>query len=260
MKNQTIKYLIWDLSGTLFKPSIYQLTDPNAITELSLLFFGWSGLKQTTPYITKALAILAELGKQEKATHTIRFHNANSLPQIIVDWLAGKIHSYDAEQLVIHNANQLFNSLTHDEAHIIKKMIKTFFDPHMVAHYMRPIEQSLLLLQICTIPKNHLYALSNWDYESFEILKKTQHAQEVFNFFKDSHIIISAHLGYVKPQPEVFEYLLKKHSLPPQQCLLIDDQQENVEEAQALGMHALHYKPDNILVMYQAFKDYNVID
>lgn len=45
-----------------------------------------------------------------------------------------------------------------------------------------------------------------------------------------------------KPYPDFFHAHLKKHNLQPHHIIFIDDKLTNVHAAQAVGMHAIHFK------------------
>jgi HAD superfamily hydrolase (TIGR01509 family) len=47
--------------------------------------------------------------------------------------------------------------------------------------------------------------------------------------------LISCEIGYEKPDPRAFQFLLEELDLPPNLCTFIDDKKENVEAARALG-------------------------
>ena len=52
-------------------------------------------------------------------------------------------------------------------------------------------------------------------------------------------VIISAHVGMRKPDPEIFRYTCRSLDLPPSACILIDDKERNTLAAEALGMKAV---------------------
>lgn len=49
-------------------------------------------------------------------------------------------------------------------------------------------------------------------------------------------ILISSEIGYVKPEPEAFQEMLKSLDVIPSESLLIDDSTLNVKAAKELGM------------------------
>ena len=82
-----------------------------------------------------------------------------------------------------------------------------------------------------------LYGLSNWSAETFPIARDKY---DFFNLLDD--IVISGEVGAVKPDPEIFEILLKRIGRPASQCLFIDDALANVEAARTLGFATVHFQ------------------
>jgi putative hydrolase of the HAD superfamily len=52
------------------------------------------------------------------------------------------------------------------------------------------------------------------------------------------HVTFSCDLGLYKPMPGIYEHSFRGLQLPPGETLFIDDKQENVDGAKAVGMHA----------------------
>jgi HAD superfamily hydrolase (TIGR01509 family) len=46
----------------------------------------------------------------------------------------------------------------------------------------------------------------------------------------------------LKPEREIFEFVLQRYGLAAQDTVLVDDNAPNVEAARALGMHAVWFK------------------
>lgn len=80
------------------------------------------------------------------------------------------------------------------------------------------------------------YALSNMEPDLFAIRR----ARFPFMEWFDGHVI-SGLEGMAKPDPRIFEVLLKRHRLEPQATVFTDDMPANVETARGLGIVALHY-------------------
>jgi len=55
------------------------------------------------------------------------------------------------------------------------------------------------------------------------------------------HVTFSYELGKVKPQPEIYMDTIRGLDLSPAQALFLDDRADNVEGAQAAGLHAQLY-------------------
>lgn len=56
------------------------------------------------------------------------------------------------------------------------------------------------------------------------------------------HLVISAEVGVMKPDPMIYQIALEKTNSQPQEAVFIDDAPENVAAARALGIYALHFK------------------
>jgi putative hydrolase of the HAD superfamily len=53
--------------------------------------------------------------------------------------------------------------------------------------------------------------------------------------------VYSSRIGSIKPEPEIYTYLLSTFGLEPEQTVFIDDIQENVEGAREVGMKAIRF-------------------
>lgn len=81
-----------------------------------------------------------------------------------------------------------------------------------------------------------LYALSNWSTETFPV------AQAQFPFLQWFRgIVLSGEERVIKPDPRIYQILLERYDLVPQQTIFIDDAAKNVEAARARGMTAIHF-------------------
>jgi 2-haloacid dehalogenase len=81
-----------------------------------------------------------------------------------------------------------------------------------------------------------IYGLSNWSAETFP------HAREKYNFFDlFDDMVISGAVGFVKPEPEIFQILLDKIGRPAKECLFIDDSLPNIQQANAMGFKTIHF-------------------
>src|SRR5256885_1372479 len=87
-----------------------------------------------------------------------------------------------------------------------------------------------------------VYALSNWSAEPFA----PQRRRFPFLSWFDG-IVVSGHEGVIKPDPRIFELLLSRYSLKPEQAVFIDDNPANAAAASALGIHGIAYRsPDQL--------------
>ncbi|HET8735240.1 MAG TPA: HAD family phosphatase [Pricia sp.] len=51
---------------------------------------------------------------------------------------------------------------------------------------------------------------------------------------------LSHEINYRKPDPEIFEFVLKENGLKAEETFFVDDTQENIEAAEALGIRCWH--------------------
>lgn len=54
---------------------------------------------------------------------------------------------------------------------------------------------------------------------------------------------LSHEINLRKPNSDIFDYVLKRHQLKPEECLFIDDTTENTEAAAKLGIHVWNLEP-----------------
>ena len=81
-----------------------------------------------------------------------------------------------------------------------------------------------------------LYALTNWSAETFP------HARSRFGFLDWFRaIVVSGEVGLIKPDADIYELLLAAHDLTAAETVFIDDKEENVETARALGFHGIRF-------------------
>ena len=56
------------------------------------------------------------------------------------------------------------------------------------------------------------------------------------------HIVISAEVGIAKPDPRIYHLALDGMGVAADEAVFIDDFEENIDGAGAVGMHAIHFK------------------
>ena len=86
-------------------------------------------------------------------------------------------------------------------------------------------------------PRYQTVLLSNaWD-NLRKILVTTWKIADAFD-----EIFISAEMGIMKPNPKIYEMVLEKLDVPPEETVFIDDFIQNIEAARKLGMHGIHFQ------------------
>jgi len=100
-----------------------------------------------------------------------------------------------------------------------------------------PIAGTVALLEELRRQQNYkLLALTNWSDETFPI------AWERYSFlryFED--ILVSGREGLKKPDPAIYQLLLDRNDLTPQEALFIDDNARNIAAAEKIGLKTIHF-------------------
>lgn len=96
-----------------------------------------------------------------------------------------------------------------------------------------PDPAMLTLIETLHGAGHRLYALSNMGHASIDWLEL--HA--FWRFFSGK--VVSARVRMMKPEPDIYRYLLVSFDLKADECLFIDDSPANVAAAQALGIGGL---------------------
>lgn len=76
-----------------------------------------------------------------------------------------------------------------------------------------------------------IYGLVNAPFGWTEARRKIHRLDKYFG-----RIFVSYEINIRKPDPKIFKYLLDNINLKPEECLFVDDKEENVSAAKQLGM------------------------
>ena len=88
------------------------------------------------------------------------------------------------------------------------------------------------------------YILSNYSMRLFDL--HTAHLQDFFNRCKG--IVVSQPIKMLKPEPEIYDYILTKYELDPAECIFFDDNEDNVKAAIEAGIDARCVKSEEGLI------------
>ena len=104
------------------------------------------------------------------------------------------------------------------------------------------LEEVVDILSALKSSRMSLYILSNWSAETYPIAEKRF---DFLHWFDGK--VISGEIGILKPDLEIFKFLMTSYNLTPQKTVFIDDKLVNVEAAKELGIHGIHFKNASIL-------------
>jgi putative hydrolase of the HAD superfamily len=102
---------------------------------------------------------------------------------------------------------------------------------------LQPKPHTLALIERLAQRSVPLYCLSNMPASTFAYLRERHAFWPAF-----SGIVISGEIKMMKPEREVFEYLLDRFALVPAETVFVDDHQPNIDAAQAIGLHTVLFR------------------
>lgn len=113
-----------------------------------------------------------------------------------------------------------------------KEQIVCIYDHWM--EMMSLYEDTLSFYQACQSHGYRVFLLSNIGLESHAYLRQK------FPFFDLADgMVLSYQERCIKPDPKIFQILLDRYQLEPEECLFLDDKQNNVDTAKSCGMQAI---------------------
>ena len=164
--------------------------------------------------------------------------NGKVLPNIMCDWMAGaktcEEIKNDITKHLEQNPSIFYN---YSEQRVINNIISFMFTPNLLVEATILLKDGFTFVKLCKKRGHNIFVLSNWDGESFEYLQKKH--SKLFELFAPEHIVISGEIGFIKPDPDIYAYIIGKHNLDPRQCLFFDDQEINIKSAESLGINGV---------------------
>ncbi|MFQ5720913.1 MAG: HAD-IA family hydrolase [Candidatus Aminicenantales bacterium] len=91
-------------------------------------------------------------------------------------------------------------------------------------------------------PKYKLILLSNTDQMRFSFITKKFPQILFFDAY-----ILSFEVGAMKPENKIYKKALEEAEAPPEDCLFIDDIEENIIGARRMGLDCIHFQPETDL-------------
>ena len=115
----------------------------------------------------------------------------------------------------------------------VDKQIDRLFDVDFF-EILQPIEENVKLLPKLK-EKYNLYILSNFHQPAFE------HIFKKYDFFRlfDGHTV-SCYYYLLKPEKEIYDTLIEKFNLIPEETVFIDDSKVNIDACEKEGIRGIH--------------------
>ena len=86
-------------------------------------------------------------------------------------------------------------------------------------------------------PADKIALLTNLDANAGDILTRRYGIPEFYD-----EIISAGETGYAKPNPKIFEAALARLGAKAEDCIFVDDSEDNVQAARSLGMKGILYR------------------
>lgn len=129
----------------------------------------------------------------------------------------GTINEEKAIQLMINGARDLETE--------IRLVMENWID------MLTPKAESIEVLKELKNKGYNIYVLSNFHEKAF---KRVSSENDFFTLLDGE--VISYKIKLIKPEREIYEYLLNKYKLIPEETLFIDDVKENIDGAESHGI------------------------
>lgn len=253
--------VLFDLGGVVFIPDSLKVAQKTGITPF-LYYIGhqvsqgdtqafsrvsikirtkilYPFLEKLIPYNPQGLPVYDEYGYR--------------LPQPMVEWLSGR-KSGATLRALIQEAVALHSSwFEHSwEKQIVTAITHFMFTPKEFASCTKLLPETAIFMKECAEKGHPVYILSNWDVASFEIIKEQY--PDLLSCV--SHVVLSGDCGYCKPDPQIYDYILNRYNLTPQDCFFIDDIPANIQAAQKAGIFGALCKNNDIESIKDAYQQW----
>ena len=114
-------------------------------------------------------------------------------------------------------------------------------------------EIHLLFDNICDIAREYPYAqewIRSLKVRGYQVYLLSNYGRSAFAATKSSlgfislvdGMVISYEVQAVKPEREIYETLFERYGLVPEECVFLDDREENVRAGESFGMHGIVVK------------------
>ena len=167
-------------------------------------------------------------------TMTTKFLKENN--SIIKDLEKGKLSEEDFLDTIKSNLNSAIDKIT-----IAKIFSEIFWENVELTKLLPELRKSYSLFLLSNT--NIIHRKFGWDH---------------YNFLKNfDKLFLSYEIGYVKPEEEIYKFVINAIKLNPAEVLYIDDIEEYVNAAKNLDWNAVQFKSNEKLI--EDLKNFNVI-
>ena len=224
-----IKNIVFDLDGVLVDTDYFKILRSIGLCHTLLFIIRYLRFPTKNYFFEKIKHLKRD--SQDFATH-----QGNRIPPIIIDWLSGNDSNKNIKK-IIQNYLQKIN-LGILERNITNRISEVVFDPNLLVSTRKLNKNGYsLLLELSERKSYDFYILSNWDKESFALLKRKY--PSIFERAKG--IMISGDEHCLKPSKAIYIKFFDRFSLQKKDTLFIDDEYNNILTLEKMNCHAVHF-------------------
>lgn len=157
------------------------------------------------------------------------------------------VDSEELREMFVKNIDKLFRKEMTSEQFfdLVKKRFKLSEDIGAVwekAHVNYREVNEDLMEAIAKMKKNYKVGIISNTHSLVTRIRKNTFAR-YFDF-----TVFSSDVGFAKPDKEIFKIALEKALAKPEECVFVDDQEENLEAAKELGFNTILFKNNEQLL------------
>lgn len=241
--SQDQKYAIFDLHGVLIRTC----GEMHAVGLRNFLKYALNTLpnpftlKDTIK--SKFFGFLNEIEPLDRTQPLALDPEGTPVPQLMCNWLKGTESTAVILQKIAQHAEQKPQTA---ELSLLLAICRMTFSPEHFIATQEWVPEGLALARELKGRGYKIFILSNWDSESFELLKA--YYPEILAPFDG--VLISGNAKSIKPDVNpgnIYEQLLKQYAINPARAVFIDDLPVNVHAAEkAFGIHGILCKQQRI--------------
>lgn len=138
----------------------------------------------------------------------------------------------EVEEVVEH-----YSSRWPDKSTVIRRI---FYEGHLMSVERKRVWDRLKALKECGY---RIFILSNYSRFLYEMHTKGMPFRDMLDGG-----IISYEVNMIKPERGIYESLLCKYNLDPEECIFYDDRDDNVQGARAVGIEAVRVTSEEMLL------------
>ncbi len=224
--------IVFDLGGVFIDRSYKRICSHVGYKKMANLALRGKNVKKLLYDLLNRITLPGELYEED---YLASDHQGKPCPKALLHWMKGNASGRQIIEAVKRYYDEEADcGLTEETA--MKRMVEFIFDPDLFAKTTTVYQKALDFLQECIDEGHNIYILSNLDSGSYEALRAM--LPGFFELFDG--VVISAHVGLMKPNPAIYTYLLETYNLKPEDTVFIDDQQENLTAAERMGIFPIH--------------------